>query len=126
MQRGKVTQEEIIGFALLHGDSVYNVNGCEIAGNMMVWDALEAFGVDEDDSVWVPYWRNPMSAYPDGAAVSHWERNGGKFIVVYNTAYEAVDVELPVKEKLVNALNGKEHPAVFELPGRSMRLLTTH
>ncbi len=126
MQRGKVTQEEIIGFALLHGDSVYNVNGCEIAGNMMVWDALEAFGVDEDDSVWVPYWRNPMSAHPDGAAVSHWERNGGKFIVVYNTAYEAVEVKLPVNGKLVNALDGKEHPAVFALPGRSMRLLTTH
>ena len=90
----------------------------------MVWDVLEAFGADEKDSVWIPYWRNPLSAYPEGAAVSSWERNGEKLLVVYNVAYSPVTVELPCDAEYYDTLREEKHPAVFELAGRSLRLLS--
>ncbi len=125
MRDGNVTQADILGLTLLHGDSVYTVNGCEIAGNMMVWDALDAFGVDRPDAEWIPYWRNPLSRYPEGAAVSSWKRGNAELIVVYNVAATPVAVELPADLALVNALDGKPAANRFELPGRDFRLLKT-
>ena len=85
---------------------------------------LEAFGADEKDSVWTPYWRNPLSAYPEVAAVSSWERNGEKLLVVYNVSYSPVTVELPCDAEYYDTLREEKHPAGFELAGRSLRLLS--
>ncbi len=91
---GNVTQAEIMGLALLHNDTLYSVNGIEIPGNKMVWDALATFGADKPGTVWTPYWRNPANEYPDGVAVSSYERDGKLLLVIFNVAYEEKSYDL--------------------------------
>jgi hypothetical protein len=122
-QRSGVIQEECWGMALLHGETLYTVNGVEIAGNMMVWQALDAFQADAPDTAFIPYWRNELSAAQVAEVrISTYQREGRELLVVFNTAYGARPVRLNGRT-LTDALHGGNAAVEFELKPRGFRLL---
>ena len=109
--------------ALLHGETLYTVNGVEIAGNMMVWQALDAFQADAPDTAFIPYWRNELSAAQVAEVrISTYQREGRELLVVFNTAYGARPVRLNGRT-LTDALHGGNAAVEFELKPRGFRLL---
>ena len=86
--------EDSCGVAFMHGESVFPATALELAGLRLVWDALEEFGIDDEGTAWLPYWRNPRSRYPDGVIVSSWLRKDAELLAVFNPSY-ADAAELP-------------------------------
>ncbi len=124
-QISQVTLAEVCGITFLHGESMWNGVEEQLAGLRQVWDALAQFGVHEADAEWIPYWRNPLSRYPDGIAVSSWKRGGAEMLVIFNPAYQAVPFTLPVhsNRNITDALTGEVvSDSMQELEARGFRL----
>ena len=96
-QKSKVTQEDIIGLSLLHDAHVYNCHAIEIYGNVITTEPFLKFGADAPDCTWIPYWRNPISRYPESTvAISSWKRGARSLSVAFNTDGEkSAEFQLP-------------------------------
>jgi hypothetical protein len=106
-QKSKVTLEEVCGMTFSHGESIWNGTEAMMPGLRMVWDILDQFGVGKAE--WTPYWRNNLSAYPDGVIVSSWQRGNRKMLVVFNPAYKSqtLNLEKLAGCRIINQLTGK-------------------
>ncbi len=122
-QKTKVTQEEIMGLCLVHGDTIFPSNGCEIHGNALVWNALDDFGADRDDTEWIPYWRNPLSKYPAGVLVSSWKRDGKELLVIFNFSKKELPLTLPDGKYYDTLRQINLETPLTALEGRRMLLL---
>ena len=76
--------EEVCGMSFIHGEAIHMGIDCMAASVRVILDALEDFGFDAPDTRWTPYFRNPRSPYPDGVAVSTWEREGQILLAIFN------------------------------------------
>jgi len=91
---------------------------------MMVWKAVNEFGIDEPETVWTPYWRNRLSArQPKEVKVSSYTRARKRLLVVFNYAYESRRVDLSGLSHLTDAFTGESVPTGFEIETRGFRLL---
>ncbi|MBT3291689.1 MAG: hypothetical protein HN380_30380, partial [Victivallales bacterium] len=114
--RASTTQQEVWGMALLHDEAVWNANPVEIPGNMMVWKAVNEFGIDHPETTWTPYWRSRLSArQTKEVKISSYARARKRLLVVFNYAYEPRRVDLSGLSHLVDAFTGETVPTVFEL-----------
>lgn len=124
-RESSVTQTEVFGLSLIHNEYPYNGNAIGLPGLQMLWRATEAFGTDSPDSEWIPYWRNPVSDYPGGVAVSSYRKpDGRELLVIFNPAYEEAEYDLGRWTQVRNAMDGNREVKAerFRIEPRGFRL----
>lgn len=124
-QKSEVTQEDALGLALLNGMQCFNIHEIEIYGNYITTMPLLNFGVDEPDSEWIPYWRNPRSQYPAGPlAVSSWKRGDRELAVFFNTSSDVpATFDLKEQKGVDRMRKDEELSGVQTLPPRGLRIV---
>ncbi|MBO7741324.1 MAG: hypothetical protein J6S21_02105, partial [Victivallales bacterium] len=123
-QKSKVTQEDIIGLSLLHDAHVYNCHAIEIYGNVITTEPFLRFGADAPDCTWIPYWRNPLSHYPESTiAISSWKRGSRTLSVAFNTdAGKNADFQLPAGKNTDMIQKAQLNPGKVTLKPRSLMI----
>ena len=115
------TIEKSLAMSLVHGEWTRggtNVNRLKEEWNVpirKVWKILDAFGSDEPDATWRPYWSNQaaVASSDPKALVSYWQRPGKALFVVSNWSNEPRTVTVTIKDaallpgKLIDQRSGK-------------------
>ena len=125
-QDASTTLAEVCGLTFVHGESMWNGVPAQIPGLMLVWNALDKFGIDSPETQWIPYWRNKWSEYPKGVAISSYKRGGEELLVIFNQHEKNKRLNPAIFKncQVVDTITGKVlKQAPTEIKKRDFRLL---
>ena len=120
------TLAEVCGLTFVHGESMWNGVPAQIPGLMLVWNALDKFGIDSQETQWIPYWRNKWSEYPKGVAISSYKRGNQELLVIFNqhNKTQRLNPAIFKNRQVIDTITGKVlKQAPTEIKKRDFRLL---